>query len=158
MSFSQFSPQSKIWVYTADREFSVKESAEINTKLQAFINEWAAHGSSLYGGAEIVENRFIVLCVDESKVSASGCSIDTSVGFIKSIGNQLNIDFFNRLNFWIVKDGELVKVAFSNLLEYQDSWYIIALLPGSMNTDPTGFKTLNLLPGFRLLFDSYPAN
>ena len=44
---------------------------------------------------EDFKDKKIVLIADEEKATASGCSIDSSVKCIKSIGSQLNIDFFN---------------------------------------------------------------
>jgi hypothetical protein len=59
-----------------------------------------------------------VLVADESSTKASGCSIDSSVRFIKEIGSKLKIDFFNRLYVLIEKDGEFKRVHFSDLSEY----------------------------------------
>jgi hypothetical protein len=46
--------------------------------------------------------------VNEDIESASGCSIDSSVRFVKSLGAELNIDFFNRLNVLVIENQEPV--------------------------------------------------
>ena len=77
MSISNLSPTSKIWIYKSNRELTQSEQAFIREELNVFIPQWASHGNQLFGGAEIFENWFVVLAVDEEKSMASGFSIDT---------------------------------------------------------------------------------
>jgi hypothetical protein len=109
-----------VWVYTANRELSVSEQDAITAKLEPFISGWAAHGHGLLGKSIIIKNRFVILAVDESNATASGCSIDTSVRFIKELGQELNIDFFDRLKLYIEKDNRFNRVALSELHQYGD--------------------------------------
>jgi len=64
--------------------------------LKEAISNWAAHGVPLSGSANIIESRFIVIALDEDKHAASGCSIDSSTHWVKELGSDLNIDFFDR--------------------------------------------------------------
>jgi hypothetical protein len=42
---------------------------------------------------------------DEKKVTVSGCSTDSSVRFVKEIGEDFQVDFFNRSNLaFFIKD------------------------------------------------------
>ncbi|WP_316787045.1 ABC transporter ATPase [Pedobacter frigiditerrae] len=93
-----FSPQSKVWIYQSNRQFTPTEAAEIQQKLDAFTAQWTAHGHQLKAKAEIPYNFFIVLTVDQDAASATGCSIDSSVRIIKEIENTYNVDLFNRFN------------------------------------------------------------
>jgi hypothetical protein len=120
MFFPQFRPTSKVWVYTADRNLTDSEQEIIEKELKPFISSWAAHGNELYGGSIIHENRFVILAVDESSVTASGCSIDTSVKFMKELGNKIGVNFFDRLNLIVEHDGNLKRVHISDLKEYLD--------------------------------------
>jgi hypothetical protein len=48
--------------------------------------------------------------VDESQAGASGCSIDSSVQFVRQLQQELGVDFFDRMLFaW--QDGEQVQTA-----------------------------------------------
>ena len=51
---------------------------------------------------------------------ASGCSIDSSVQIMKSIGKAIDVDFFNRMNVLIEKEQELKEVHFSELSQFGD--------------------------------------
>jgi hypothetical protein len=68
----------------------------IQQVLENQINNWAAHGASLAGSTQILHNRFVVVAVDEMQNQASGCSIDASTRWLKDLGAELNIDFFDR--------------------------------------------------------------
>jgi hypothetical protein len=131
MYFEQLSSDSKVWVYQANRPFSELEKGQISDRFKDFIASWAAHGSKLLADATIIDNYFVVLSVDEKVAMASGCSIDSSVKFIKEIGAQFNIDFFNRLKLVLEKDGETKMIAFSELENYSD-WNIYNTLVNSV--------------------------
>ena len=45
--FESLPEESRIWIYQSNRKFSDEEMAEIETALQAFLQNWAAHGTSL---------------------------------------------------------------------------------------------------------------
>lgn len=131
MYFEQLSSDSKVWVYQANRPFSELEKGQISDRFKDFVASWAAHGSKLLADATIIDNYFVVLSVDEKVAMASGCSIDSSVKFIKEIGAQFNIDFFNRLKLVLEKDGETKMIAFSELENYSD-WNIYNTLVNSV--------------------------
>lgn len=120
MIFPEFSDSARVWVYQANRPFSPEESKNVESLLGEFITDWSAHGKKLKAESHVLTPFHIALCV-EGDVQASGCSIDASVRFIKQIGSQLNIDFFNRLNV-LLEDGDKFEfVPFAKLKEYPDS-------------------------------------
>lgn len=103
-----FSPQSRVWVYQSNRKFSPAEEIEILTKLEGFTNQWKAHGNELLAKAEIRYGFFIVLIVDESQANVTGCSIDSSVRFIKDIEQTYSVDLFNRFNLAYKLNDEVI--------------------------------------------------
>ncbi len=58
--------------------------------------------------AEVFHHRFLVIGADENQATASGCGIDKSVNFVKSIGQTLHLDFFKRTQIVYWEDNELV--------------------------------------------------
>lgn len=93
-----FSPQSKVWIYQGDREFTETEMTAIRQQLNDFTSQWKAHGHQLQAKAEILYNYFIVFIVDEATAGATGCSIDASVRIVKGFEQEYGIDLFNRFN------------------------------------------------------------
>ncbi len=118
MYFPDFNPHSKVWIYNSDRRLKLSEQKIINNELKKFVNSWQAHNLNLKAEAILEHNYFIILVVDESNVKASGCSIDTSVKLIKSIGERFSVNFFNRLNLVIEKQGEYNLVHISDIKKY----------------------------------------
>lgn len=106
--YNKISSNARVWIYQSDRIFSSAEKTDLKSQLIELCNNWNTHGTALHCSFQI-HDWFICLFVDENKLSASGCSIDSSVAVIKAIANKYNIDFFNRMNIAFL-DGESTKV------------------------------------------------
>ena len=96
--FENISPQARIWTYQIPRNLTEIETKTVSTMLHDFVQNWQAHQQNLQASYQILHNRFIILAVDESFETASGCSIDKSVAVIKQISTLLNVDLFDRLS------------------------------------------------------------
>ena len=97
MMFENFSADSKVWIYQSERPFTNEEIIYINDATKVFTKQWTAHNLQLKAAGSVIEDRFILLMVDETQAGASGCSIDKSVHFIQQLQDQLNVNLFNRL-------------------------------------------------------------
>lgn len=106
--YSELPHTSRVWIYQSDRALKAEEKADLESQLMKFCQNWSAHGKPLACSYQIYD-YFLCLFVDEFQQTASGCSIDDSVAIIKSISNQYNIDFFNRLNI-VYKEGSKSKL------------------------------------------------
>ena len=112
--FPEMPGESRVWTYLCGRRLSNEESALIVDEIKKFTSAWKAHQKPLSAKGQLLFNQYIVLVVDESIEPISGCSIDSSVHFIKAIEKHLAVDFFNRLNV-LVLNGENPK-----LISYHD--------------------------------------
>lgn len=88
--FDELQADARIWIYQADRPLSEQEVKLINEAGKSFIDQWNAHGNPLKGSLKIYDYRFVILGVDQGFNEASGCSIDGSVNFIKSLQEQFS--------------------------------------------------------------------
>lgn len=102
--------ESKVWIYQADRDFTYDELDRFRPEIFKFVDQWTSHHQSVSGYGNIFHKRFLALFVDESLAQTSGCSIDSSVSFVKSVGAALNIDFFDRLNFTYLEEDEVKSI------------------------------------------------
>jgi len=118
--FKTLPEHSRVWIYLSDRLFTQEESEIILTEVDAFVSSWKAHQKSLNASGTILLDRFLIFAVDEETEAVSGCSIDSSVNFVKSIGQRFGIDFFNRLNMLIIKNGEPTLISFHELNSFQE--------------------------------------
>ena len=115
--YNKLPDSSRVWVYQADRAFTVEEVEHISAKAIMFIDNWTRHGDDLKGSFTIKYNQFIVLAIDESFNSASGCSIDASVRFVKEVEQELGVDLMDKLNVSF-KDGENINIV--KLAQFQE--------------------------------------
>lgn len=98
---------SRVWVYQGNRQFSATELLGLKEKLVGFEQSWEAHGTKLNSAIEVFHDQFIVVFVDEAPQGATGCSIDKSVGLIKSIEQEFDIALMDRMNL-AYKDGDSI--------------------------------------------------
>ncbi len=97
----------RIWIYPSSEVLTDETVEKILPACRNFAKEWVAHNQALHADAFIIKNKFLVLGVDEAVAGASGCSIDSSVKFVQNLGFEIGVDFFNRLNFDYLENGEL---------------------------------------------------
>jgi len=116
VDFNTLPEHSRVWIYQANRSFSEEELTEIKQKLDTFITNWTAHGSDLNAGYDIRYKRFIILAVDQTSQSATGCSIDASVRFIQQLEQDYNVDLMDKMNV-SYKQGQYV--AHKTLLDFK---------------------------------------
>lgn len=116
VEFNTLPEHSRVWIYQANRSFSEEELTEIKQKLDTFITNWTAHGSDLNAGYDIRYKRFIILAVDQTSQSATGCSIDASVRFIQQLEQDYNVDLMDKMNV-SYKQGQYV--AHKTLLDFK---------------------------------------
>jgi hypothetical protein len=107
-AFTHLPTGSRVWIYQSDRAFTEGESVVIKTAISQFVSQWLAHKAKVIGDGSLLYDRFVILAADEEKLQVSGCSIDSTVRFIKELGAQYGVNFFDRFYtcYW---DGNAVK-------------------------------------------------
>jgi hypothetical protein len=94
--FTHLPPQSRVWIYQANREIAQSEAGLIGKEIKDFISQWLAHKAKVTGDGALLYDRFLILAADEEKLQVSGCSIDSTVKFVRETGAKYNINFFDR--------------------------------------------------------------
>jgi hypothetical protein len=105
--FPNFPATSKVWIYQADRFFDAQTAERIQVKADVFTKQWSAHKLQVNATGLVHSNLFLILVADESEVGVSGCSIDSSVHFIKEIEQEFELNFFDRLKIAYIDGGQL---------------------------------------------------
>ena len=96
--FDELPEESRVWIYQSNRVFTVEELDFIRVNANDFLNNWTAHGANLQAAIDIPYDRFLVIALNESLQSASGCSIDSSVRFIQNLEKKLGIILLDKMN------------------------------------------------------------
>ncbi|MDH3244858.1 MAG: hypothetical protein OEM26_09605 [Saprospiraceae bacterium] len=104
------SPQSRVWVYQSSTPIAEPDLGKIKVRIGEFVDTWAAHQQPLSAWGDVLHQRFILLVVDGTFNAPSGCSIDESVAFIRSIEQEFGLTLFDRMTFSYQQDGEVFTV------------------------------------------------
>lgn len=105
----------RIWIYQADRKLNESELSLVRQKAEDFVRQWAAHGKQLAATFSLERDQFLIFMVDESVNMASGCSIDSSVGVVRELENELSISFLDRSKVAFLINGEVDLMPFNRI-------------------------------------------
>ena len=108
VEFDKISDESRIWIYQSNNDFTESDIDVINKKSDSFLANWMAHDKELQASFKILNNRFLVIAVNEEFNPIGGCSIDYSLQLLKDISNTINKNLLDRLiiNY---RTGSLIK-------------------------------------------------
>lgn len=123
---SNFSDNSRVWIYQSSRAFIEKEANEINEQLYQFYSQWATHGTPVKGWAKLLFNQFVVFMADETDTQVSGCSTDSSVRIVKSLERQYDVNFFDRMMITFLRNGKAEMLPFNQIQYAIDKGFINA--------------------------------
>jgi hypothetical protein len=124
ISFNDLPSHSRVWVFQSSKVFSEIQIDDLKKKIETFLEKWTSHGHSYETGYKLPYKRFVVIGLNESSHSASGCSIDKCMNFIKSLESVYDVDLLDKMNVTYrnknlieyVNLKEFIKLAKSNLV------------------------------------------
>src|SRR5215208_5001309 len=119
-----FSPKSRVWIYQSSRLFALSEALEIESLINKFSSEWRSHGDEVNSYCNLFFGQFLVFIADESDTKVSGCSTDSSVRFVKELGEKFKVDFFNRTNLGFLVNNKVQVLPMSQLHYALDNYFI----------------------------------
>lgn len=107
----------------------------INDDIIRFCEQWTSHNRELKAIGGVMHDQFVVLVVDETKASTSGCSIDKSVAFVKNLEQKYNRTLLERDKVaWLDEKGEIHTIPLQQLKE--------AVTSGKMHMETKVFDNL----------------
>ena len=98
VTFDKISDESRIWIFQSNRLIPDLDIESLKKQIDIFLSSWTSHGKQLMVASTIKYNLFIIIALDQSRSTASGCSIDKLVSFIKNIENDYQISLLDRLD------------------------------------------------------------
>jgi len=107
-SFDSMPGHSRLWIYQANRFLTLEETNQLEEGLKRLCDQWSAHQVPLSTSYTIQHKLFAILTVDENQAGASGCSIDSSVHFLKGLQQSLGLDFFDRTQVALMDKGQVI--------------------------------------------------
>ena len=113
--FEQLSDEARIWVYQASRPLSQQEQTSMLQKALSFLTQWVSHGNPLQSSAALLYDQFLILAVEESFQGATGCAVDASIQFIRSLEQEFQLTLLDRTHVAFRQDEHNVLVPLSQL-------------------------------------------
>ncbi len=115
MEFDKLSPESRIWVFQADRALSDDEKEYIHEKTTVFLEGWKSHGKPLEAGMEIRHDQFIVIGANDTGVEIGGCTQDKLMRFMRKMSEELSTDLLDKSKIAILDDVMIKLIDFSEV-------------------------------------------
>ncbi|MCB0650311.1 MAG: hypothetical protein KDC85_03475 [Saprospiraceae bacterium] len=95
----EFPKTSRVWIYQNKGPIAADILSLVKEAMAGFAIAWVSHNKQMTAFGGVLEDRFLVLIADESRVGAGGCSIDSSVHFFKGLEDRFGLDLFDRMCF-----------------------------------------------------------
>lgn len=95
VAFDALPPDARLWIFAADRRLSDDERDRLLSSVDAFLDQWKAHGHPLTVAREFRYDRFLLVGVDEASAGASGCSIDAMVRTLGELERALSVQLLD---------------------------------------------------------------
>jgi hypothetical protein len=105
--YNALAPNSRVWIFQADREFSADETTSISNELLQFVDNWLSHGSLLKAHYKMLHNRFIIFFADEDGDNMCGRAIDASIRFIKELEKKYSVSLLDRSHVAYIKNDNV---------------------------------------------------
>lgn len=100
VSIDQLSNAADIWIFGISPALDEEQERIVLSQVDAFLDNWAAHGVPIRGARDLYEGTFLIIAADEHR-ERSGCSIDRLFGTLRQLERDLGLEILdsNRLFF-----------------------------------------------------------
>ena len=90
VNLDQLSNDAYVWIFGISPSLDAQKSDALMRQVDAFLENWASHGTPVPGAAELREGSFLIVAADEHR-EKSGCSIDRMFGTLKQLERDLGV-------------------------------------------------------------------
>lgn len=96
--FPALDPDSKLWVFVADRSMSTKVEAALTDEITSFMHSWSSHGRKVVADFQIVDRQILLLSAMVEQGEISGCGIDKSLHVLEQFAAQNDFSWLGHLS------------------------------------------------------------
>jgi hypothetical protein len=87
--FDSLPADARVWVFASDRPLRGADATLLLEEVDAWLDQWKAHGAPLRSAREWRDDRFLAIGVDPTAEQASGCSIDALFRTLQDVERRL---------------------------------------------------------------------
>ena len=92
VSFDSLPDSARVWIFGSDKQLSDDAATTLMREVGDHLANWKAHGEPLTVGSQLLDDRFLVVAVDQSTTGASGCSIDGLFRVLQGVQAKLGVN------------------------------------------------------------------
>lgn len=90
--FDALPDSARLWVFAASRPLGPGEREALLEAVDTFLDDWNAHRVPLDCARDFRYDQFLLVGADEEAAGVSGCSVDSLVRTMKTLGQRLGVD------------------------------------------------------------------
>jgi hypothetical protein len=106
VNIDQLSNEAHVWIFGISPALDAPESEAVLRQVDAFLDNWASHGTPIRAARDLREGSFLVIAADE-RYEKSGCSIDRMFGTLKSLERELNVQILDSNRIFLRESGSV---------------------------------------------------
>src|SRR5688500_13131289 len=94
VNIDQLSNDASIWIFGISPSLDDQQGEVLLREVDAFLENWASHGTPIRAARELREGSFLVIAADE-QTEKSGCSIDRLFGTLKALEQRFHVQILD---------------------------------------------------------------
>jgi hypothetical protein len=94
VNIDQLSNDAHVWIFGISPSLDQPKQATLLHAVDAFLDDWAAHGVAIRGARDLREGSFLIIAADEQR-EKSGCSIDRMFGTLRALERELGVSILD---------------------------------------------------------------
>lgn len=106
VNIDQLSNDAHIWIFGISPALDASGSETLLRHVDAFLEQWASHGTPIRGARELREGSFLVIAADQD-CERSGCSIDRMFGTLKALERELQVQILDSNRIFLREGGSV---------------------------------------------------
>jgi hypothetical protein len=107
VNLEQLGNDAPIWIFGISPALDSEREQVLLRDVDAFLDRWASHGTSIRAAREVRNGSFLVIAADPAS-EKSGCSIDRLFGTLRKLEDQLNVTILDS-NRIFYRDADSVR-------------------------------------------------
>lgn len=125
LDLNRLSDDAYAWIFGISPALDDSQQRAMLERVDAFLRDWAAHGTPIDSGREIRDGRFLVIAA-EHNTERSGCSIDRLFGTLKQLEREFGVTILEPTRvFFRHGDGRIDALSRAEFREKGDAHTIV---------------------------------
>ncbi|MEO8381109.1 MAG: hypothetical protein ABI779_15710 [Acidobacteriota bacterium] len=104
VNIDQLNSDAHIWIFGISPSLDASKSDVVLRQVDAFLENWASHGTPIRGARDLREGSFLIIAADE-QTEKSGCSIDRMFGTLKALERELDVQILDSTRVFLRDQG-----------------------------------------------------